>query len=77
MKKKFVLMLTAALLAVTPISTSMVWAEETAVDANTAAEPDVITTDTGFNSLDFYRRYPNLAIRHSFAFFFPMAYSIN
>ena len=46
MKKKFVLMLTAALLAVTPISTSMVWAEETAVDANTAAEPDVITTDT-------------------------------
>lgn len=46
MKKKFVLMLIAALLAVTPISTSMVWAEETAVDANTAAEPDVITTDT-------------------------------
>ena len=47
MKKKFVLMLTAAMLAATPVTTSIVWAEETAADADAATpEGDVITTDT-------------------------------
>lgn len=47
MKKKLVLMLTAAMLAATSVTTSIVWAEETAADADAAtSEGDVITTDT-------------------------------
>ena len=46
MKKKLVLMLTAAMLAATPVTTSIVWAEKQQRMPTLLPLRDVITTDT-------------------------------